>query len=46
MGDTSNSGSYGQMDTVSEEEQQGARIYGDHLLSLPRSVRWRIQQIG
>jgi len=29
--------------TVSEEEQQGVRTNGDHLASLPRSVRWRIQ---
>jgi hypothetical protein len=29
--------------TVSEEEQQGMRTNGNHLQSLPRSVRWRIQ---
>ena len=29
--------------TISEEEQQGARINGVHLSTLPRSVRWRIQ---
>ena len=29
--------------TDSEEEQQGARTNGDHLKSLPRSLRWRIQ---
>ena len=29
--------------TVSEEEQQGVRTNGEHLSSLPRSVRWRIQ---
>lgn len=29
--------------TASEEEQQGIRINGEHLASLPRSVRWRIQ---
>ena len=29
--------------TISEDEQQGVRINGEHLVSLPRSVRWRIQ---
>ena len=29
--------------TVSEDEQQGLRTNGEHLTSLPRSVRWRIQ---
>lgn len=29
--------------TVSEEEQQGIRTNGEHLESLPRSIRWRIQ---
>ena len=29
--------------TLSEEEQQGVRTNGEHLTSLPRSVRWRIQ---
>ena len=29
--------------TDSDEEQQGARTNGDHLKSLPRSLRWRIQ---
>lgn len=29
--------------TISEDEQQGNRIQGEHLSMLPRSVRWRIQ---
>jgi len=29
--------------TISEDEQQGKRIQGEHLSMLPRSVRWRIQ---
>ncbi len=47
---SSNVGSYGSssqtrmiVPTVSEEEQQGMRTNGEHLASLPRSVRWRIQ---
>ena len=46
----SNVGSFGSpsqirmiVPTESEEEQQGMRTNGEHLASLPRSVRWRIQ---
>ncbi len=47
---SSNVGSFGSpsqvrmiVPTESEEEQQGMRTNGEHLASLPRSVRWRIQ---